>query len=138
MEKVKKYLFQHITQLGSLSHDITLYPNVIPTDLCTRIEQSGEWHLYLHSVQPSTQQFDILGWWEGMREHLPLLYKCARHTLAINHTACNVPPPPLYKPRPCPSYSGRRDHINLVPRPPHVHPPPVSIPPPGGEPSLGP
>ena len=26
-----------------------------------------------------------------------------------------VPPPPLYKPRPCPSYSGRRDRINLVP-----------------------
>ena len=57
MEKLKKYLFQHMdvakqsrvfdpTQLGSLSHG----PHVIPTDLCTRIEQRGEWHLYLDSA----------------------------------------------------------------------------------------
>ena len=26
-----------------------------------------------------------------------------------------TPPPPLYKLRPCPSYSRRRDRINLVP-----------------------
>ena len=46
MEKVKKYLFHHMdvakqsrvldpTQLGSLSHDIALYPHVLPTYLCT-------------------------------------------------------------------------------------------------------
>ena len=61
MEKLKKYLFQHMdvakqsrvldpTQLGSLSHDIALYPHVFPTDVCTRIEQSGECPLYLDSV----------------------------------------------------------------------------------------
>ena len=61
-----------------------------PTDLCPRIEQSGEWQLYLDSVQPRTQQFDILGWWEGMCERLPLLCKCARRTLAIPHTSCDV------------------------------------------------
>ena len=97
MEKLKKYLFKHIdvakqarvfdpTQLGSLSHDITMYAHVIPADMCPRIEQSGEWKLYVDSVQPGTQQFNILGWWEGMRERLPLLYKCARRTLAIPHT----------------------------------------------------
>ena len=37
----------------------------------------------------------------------------------IDQTMCmsitTVPPPPLSKLRPCPSYSRRRDRINLVP-----------------------
>ena len=45
---------------------------------------------YLDSLQPSTQQFDMLGLWEGMRECLLALYKCARRTLAIPHTTCDV------------------------------------------------
>ena len=101
MEKLKKYLFKHMdvakrarvldpTQIGSMCQDISQYPHVIPSELCPSIEQSGEWKLYLDSVQPSTQKFDILGWWEGMREHLPLLYRCARGTLAIPHTSYDV------------------------------------------------
>ena len=104
MEKLKKYLFKHMdvakqarvldpTQIGGMSHDISQYPHVIPSELCPRIEQSGEWKSYLDSVQPSTQKFDILGWWEGMQERLPLLYQlyqCARRTLAIPHTSCDV------------------------------------------------
>ena len=101
MEKPKKYLFKHMdvakqarvfdpTQLGSLSHDITMCAHLILADLCPKIKQSGEWKLNVDSVQPSTQQFNILGWWEGMHEWLPLLYKCARRMLVIPHTSCDV------------------------------------------------
>ena len=78
------------TQLGSLPHDITMYAHVIPADLCPTIEQSGDWNLYVDSVQPSTKQSNTLGWWEGMCERVPLLYKCARRMLAIPHMSCDM------------------------------------------------
>ena len=64
MEKLKKYLFKRMdaakqsrvldpTQLGTMS-DITLYPHVIPANVCLTVEQSGKWKLYLDIVQPST------------------------------------------------------------------------------------
>ena len=68
----------------------SLYPHVIPVNLCPRIEHSGEWKLYLDSVQPSTQQIKRLGWWEGVHEGLPLLYKCARCMWAILQMSCDV------------------------------------------------
>ena len=39
---------------------------------------------------PSTPQFDIFGWWEGMAVHLPNLYHVAQCILAIPHTSCDV------------------------------------------------
>ena len=41
--------------------------------------------------------------------------KAARIGEIGEHRRQTVPPPPLYKLRPCPSYSRRRDRINLVP-----------------------
>ena len=82
MEKLKKYLFKNTdvakqsresdpTQLVSLSHDITWYPHVIPADLCPRIEQgSGSCIFTVCSLAHSTS--NILGWCEGMSEHLSL------------------------------------------------------------------
>ena len=43
---------------------------------------------------------------------------CARNLRSPIQTGLNrgtPPPPPLYKLRPCPSYSRRRDRISLVP-----------------------
>ena len=101
MEQLKKRLFKPMdlakhsrvfdpTPFGSLSHDIAMYHQVMRADLCSSIKQSGEWKLYFDSLRPSTQQFILLGWCEGMREHLPLWYKCARRTLAIPHSSCDV------------------------------------------------
>ena len=44
--------------------------------------------MYCDSVMPSTLQFDILGWWEGMR--LPNLYNVAQGILAIPYISCDV------------------------------------------------
>ena len=37
-----------------------------------------------------------------------------RHQILVRPVASTYPPPPLSKLRPCPSYSRRRDRINLV------------------------
>ena len=41
-------------------------------------------------VVPGNQNFDILQWWEGMRDRLPLLHRCVRRVLTIPHTSCDV------------------------------------------------
>ena len=75
MEKLKKYLLKHMdvarqarvldpTQIRSISHDISQYPHVIPSELCPRIEQSGEWKLYLDGVQPTHRNWTF---WDGAR-----------------------------------------------------------------------
>ena len=46
--------------------------------------------MYRDSVTPSTPQFDVLRWWEGMAVRLPTLYRIARSNLAIPHTCCDV------------------------------------------------
>ena len=46
--------------------------------------------MYRDSVTPSTPQFDVLQWWEGMAVRLPTMYRIARSILAIPHTSCDV------------------------------------------------
>ena len=50
------------------------------------------------------------------RGKLPWTGKVRRTMTMTPGPTCTlvVPPPPLYKPRPCPSYSRRRDRHNLV------------------------
>ena len=52
--------------------------------------ENGEWKVYRDSVTPSTPQFDVLQWWEGMAVRLPTMYRIARSILAIPHTSCDV------------------------------------------------
>ena len=52
--------------------------------------ENGEWKVDRDSGTPSTPQFDVLQWWEGMAVRLPTMYRIARSILAIPHTSCDV------------------------------------------------
>ena len=46
--------------------------------------------VYCDSVEPSTPQFGVLQWWEGMAVRLPTMYRITRSILAIPRTSCDV------------------------------------------------
>ena len=100
-EKLWKYVSKHMDfakqarvvdprQIARLSPEITQFPDIFPSSIRDRVVDSGEWNLYRESIQPDSQKFDLLQWWESMAPRLPIMYACARRTLAIPHTSCDV------------------------------------------------
>ena len=100
-EKLWKYVSKHMDfakqarvvdprQIARLSPEITQFPDIFPSSIRDQVVDSGEWNLYRESIQPDSQKFDLLQWWESMAPRLPIMYACARRTLAIPHTSCDV------------------------------------------------
>ena len=61
----------------------------------------GEWKVDRESVTPSTPQFDVLQWLEGMPGRLPQMYRVAQRTLAFPNTSYGVE---------CSFFAGKRVH----------------------------
>mmetsp|Transcript_35349 Transcript_35349/g.59352 ORF Transcript_35349/g.59352 Transcript_35349/m.59352 type:complete len:129 (+) Transcript_35349:410-796(+) len=90
MELAKQARVLDPTIMAPLPSDINQFPLIFLDNLQSIIVDNGEWDLCRANVQPSTPKFDILRWWEAMKERLPHMYKCARRILAIPHTSCDV------------------------------------------------
>ena len=86
MELAKQARVLDPTIMAALPGDISQFPLIFPDNLQSAIVGNGEWELYRASVQPSTLKFDILLWWEAMKEQLPHMYQCTCQILAIPHT----------------------------------------------------
>ena len=100
-DKLWKYVGKHMdlakqarildpTQLGALPHEIASFPLIPSTQTQRQLLENGEWKVYRDSITPSTPQFDVLQWWEGMALRLPTMYPIARSILAIPHTSCDL------------------------------------------------
>ena len=100
-DKIWKYVSKHMDfakqarildprQIARLSPEITQFPDIFPSSIHDEVVKSGEWSLYRESIQAQSPKFDILQWWESMAPRLPIMYRCARRTLAIPHTSCDV------------------------------------------------
>ena len=75
---------------GALPGEITVFPLIFSTQVQQTLLESREWKVYRDSVTPSTPQFAVLQWWEGMAMRLPTMYRIARSILAIPHTSCDA------------------------------------------------
>ena len=100
-DKLWKYVSKHMelakqarvldpTIMAPLPSDINQFPLIFPDNLQSIIVDNGDRDLYRANVHSSTPKFDILQWWEAMKERLPHMYKCACRILAIPHTSCDV------------------------------------------------
>ena len=90
MELAKQARILDATQMAALPGEIAAFPLIFSTQVQQTLLENGEWKVYRDSVTPSTPQFDVLQWWEGMAVRLPTMYRIARSILAIPHTSCDV------------------------------------------------
>ena len=90
MELAKQARILDPTQMGALPHEIASFPLIFSAQTQRQLLENGEWKVYRDSITPSTPQFDVLQWWEGMALRLPTMYPIARSILAIPHTSCDV------------------------------------------------
>ena len=93
MELAKQARILYATQMAGLPGEIAAFPLIFSTQVQQTLLENGEWKVYRDSVTPSTPQFDVLQWWEGMPVRLPTMYRIARSILAIPHTSCDVERP---------------------------------------------
>ena len=74
MELAKQARILDATQMGALPGEIAAFPLIFSTEVQQTLLENGEWKVHRDSVTPSTPQFDVLQWWEGMAVRLPTMY----------------------------------------------------------------